>query len=138
MAYDNETLNDIYDRTDGRCHLCGKKLSFMNYGKSGRKGAWEVEHSRCRAKGGTDHLCNLFAACIPCNRRKGTYTTKTTRSWHGRTRAPLSKTARKEAQISNRLTGVVIGGLLGTVGGQRGAAAGAAIGLLVGSSFEVE
>jgi len=138
MAYDNDTLNDIYDRTDGRCHICGKKLSFVNYGKLGRRGAWEVEHSRSRARGGTDRLCNLFSACIPCNRQKATRTTKTARTWHGRTRAPLSKTARKEAQMSNTVNGAVIGGLLGFLAGPRGAVAGAAIGGILGSSAEVE
>lgn len=138
MAYDNETLNDIYDRTDGRCHICGKKLSFVNYGRPGRRAAWEVEHSRCKAKGGTNRLCNLFSACIPCNRRKGTNTTKTARAWQGRTRAPLSKAAREKARMSNTLTGAFIGGLLGSLAGARGTAAGAAIGGLVGSSQEDE
>ncbi|MGH9766473.1 MAG: HNH endonuclease [Blastocatellia bacterium] len=138
MAYSEESLNRIYDRTDGYCHICRKKLSFVNYGKPGRRGAWEVEHSRCKAKGGTDRLCNLFPACIPCNRRKGTYTTKTARAWHGRTRAPLSKETRKKAQRSNALAGAVIGGILGFIAGAGGAAAGAAIGGLVGSSLDVE
>jgi hypothetical protein len=138
MAYSEESLNHIYDRTNGFCHICNKKLSFVNYGKPGRKGAWEVEHSRCKAKGGTNRLCNLFPACIACNRRKGTYTTKTARAWHGRTRAPLSKEARRKAQKSNTLAGAIIGGILSAIAGPGGAAAGAAIGGLVGSSFEVE
>ena len=138
MAYDNDTLNDIYDRTDGRCHICGKKLCFVNYGKPDKRGSWEVEHSRSRAKGGTDRLRNLFSACIPCNRQKGTCATKTARAWHGRTRAPLSRTARKEAQRSNTVTGAVFGGLLGFLAGPRGAVAGAAIGGILGSSAEVE
>jgi 5-methylcytosine-specific restriction endonuclease McrA len=138
MAYTEELLNRIYNRTDGYCHICGKRLSFMNYGELGSRGAWEVDHSLCKAKGGTTRICNLFPACIPCNRRKATYTTKTARAWHGRTRAPLSKEARKKAKTSNTLTGAVIGGILGSFAGPGGAAAGIAIGGLVGSSFEVE
>jgi len=82
MVYDNETLNCIYEKTEGHCHICGKKLSFSNYHRLGRTGAWEVDHSVPVAKGGTDHLNNLFPACIACNREKGTVTSRTARNWH--------------------------------------------------------
>ncbi len=90
MAYSYDERELIYDRTSGYCHLCKRKLSFKNYAKPGKKGAWEVEHSQPRAKGGSDRLSNLYAACIPCNRDKGTATTRTARGWHGRTRARTS------------------------------------------------
>jgi 5-methylcytosine-specific restriction endonuclease McrA len=98
MTYDDATLTKIYVRTNGKCHLCHKKLSFTNYGQGGAKGAWEVEHSIPRANGGTDHLNNLFPAHIGCSREKGTYTSRTARSWNGRTRAPISK--ERKAQIT--------------------------------------
>ena len=132
MPYDTLSLRRIYDKTTGRCHICGKKLSFTNYASLGEKGAWEVEHSHPRAKGGRDHLNNLFPACIRCNRDKKTVTTKTARSWHGRKRAPLSKTQRKKVKQSNAVAGAIIGGLVGAVGGPWGAAAGAAIGAKIG------
>jgi hypothetical protein len=56
-------LNDIYDRTTGRCHLCGKRLAFHNYGCHGTRGAWHIEHSVPRANGGTDHVNNLYPGC---------------------------------------------------------------------------
>ncbi len=138
MAYSNETLNQIYDRTDGHCHICGKKLSFVNYAKNGRRGAWQVEHSHCKAKGGSNHLNNLFPACISCNLQKATFTTRTARTWHGRTRAPLSKSAKKEESFSNTVAGVFLGGLIGALAGPRGVAIGAAIGGLIGSNDEVD
>jgi 5-methylcytosine-specific restriction endonuclease McrA len=52
------------------------KLAFTNYGKRGARAAWEVDHSRAKANGGTDHLNNLMPACIPCNREKGTLTSR--------------------------------------------------------------
>jgi len=132
MPYNNQTLRRIYDKTTGYCHICGKKLSFSNYGLIDEKGAWEVEHSNPRAKGGQDHLNNLFAACIACNREKKDVTTQTARSWHDRKKAPLSKTQRKKAKRSNAIAGAIIGGLVGSIAGPVGAAAGAAIGAKIG------
>jgi hypothetical protein len=113
MPFDNDTLIKIYKRTDGRCHICNKRLSFVNYARPGRRGAWEVEHSNPKAKGGTDYFRNLFPACIDCNRVKGTATTRTARARHGRRRAPLSKEKQKEARFSNAIVGGFIGGILG-------------------------
>lgn len=72
MNYGDEELKDIYDRTSGYCHLCHRKMSLSNYGRPGARGAWEIEHSRPRVKGGTDHGNNLYGAHIKCNRAKGT------------------------------------------------------------------
>jgi 5-methylcytosine-specific restriction endonuclease McrA len=113
MAYDIDDLRKTYNRTNGKCHICWKKLSFNNYGKIGEKGAWEIEHSHPRSKGGSDHLNNLYASCISCNRLKGTHTTQTARSWHNHTKAPLSKTQREEVKCSNAFWGALIFGVVG-------------------------
>jgi hypothetical protein len=113
MSYDNATLQKIYDRTTGYCHICKKKLSFSNYGRIDEKGAWEIEHSHPRSKGGSDRLNNLYASCISCNRSKGTHTTQSARSWHNRTKAPLSKSQREKAKCSNTFWGVLIFGVIG-------------------------
>ncbi|MBX7086689.1 MAG: HNH endonuclease [Leptospirales bacterium] len=135
MAYSKERRKDIYERTSGYCHLCRKKLSFSNYGKRGFKGNWEVEHSVPRAKGGTDRLNNLYAACIDCNREKKTTSTRTARRWNGRSRAPLSRDARESARDNNTLShgaaGATIGGLLG---GPFGAMLGGVLGAIVGNN----
>jgi hypothetical protein len=83
MGYDKETLNAIYDKKDGYCHLCNKKLSWTNYGVYGAKGSWHVDHSKPIAKGGTHHMNNLFAACISCNLEKGTLHKTTIRKRKG-------------------------------------------------------
>ena len=64
MKFEKSQLDSIYRRTTGYCHLCHVKLARRNYGKTGMKGAWQVEHSVPRSKGGTDHFNNLFAACV--------------------------------------------------------------------------
>src|SRR5690348_14031886 len=141
MAYDTATLRTIYDRTSGYCHLCGKKLSFTNYGRLGSKGAWHVEHSVPRAKGGTDHGNNLYAACIDCNLEKGTHTTQTARTWHDRTRAPLSREKRNKARTNNTVAGGIVGGIAGGVAlalielGPVGIIIGAFVGAMVGNSI---
>lgn len=108
--YRAETLQNIFDRTDGLCHLCHQGMCFGNYGQQGRRGAWEVEHSVPRVNGGTDNPNNLYAAHISCNRSKGTFTSRTARGWHGRKRAPLSADRKDQARWGNAA-------LLGTFGG---------------------
>ncbi len=121
MELTTEQLRVIYRRTSGFCHICHEKLALSNYGKRGERGAWHVDHSIPRAKGGTDRLNNLYPACIDCNTDKGTRTTRTARSWHGTKRAPLSVSKRKEAKrdaaISYGIGGAILGGaLLGPLG----------------------
>jgi len=105
MKFDDETLDRIFSRTDGQCHICRKQLSFSNYGSGGKRGAWEVEHSIPRSKGGKDHLNNLYAACISCNRSKGNASTRSARAKNGYRQAPLSK----DKKNSNAWTGGAIG-----------------------------
>jgi HNH endonuclease len=133
MTFTNAELRWIYDRTTGYCHLCQKKRAFTNYGRPGRKGAWEVEHSRAQAHGGTHRLNNLYAACIPCNREKGVRSTKSVRTQNGYTKAPLSRVARTTARSGNALGGALLGALpgaafLGPAGFLVGALVGAALG----------
>ena len=72
--YNRARLYAIYSKTSGYCFYCTKRLTFKNHGRLGRRGAWEVDHGKPESKGGTDHLNNLHAACIECNRRKGDMT----------------------------------------------------------------
>lgn len=102
-------LQKIFDRTNGRCHLCRGPLQFDRFGVVGQPGAWEREHSVARANGGTDHLNNLYAACIPCNRSKQDRSTATVRRTNGYRSAPLSA----EQKSGN----AVIGGSLGVLAG---------------------
>lgn len=137
MRYSNERLNDIYDRTNGRCHICSKKLAFKNYGSlEGLRGAWEVEHSNPKSKGGTDRLSNLYAACISCNRSKGANSTKSARKRNGRTAAPLSAEKIRARRADNAVVGGIIGGLAGLLGGPIGVAIGAGIGAAIGHDQE--
>lgn len=132
MAYSNDRLKSIYDSTSGYCHLCGKKLAFINYGKSGFRAAWEVEHSKPKSKGDTDHLNNLFPACISCNREKGKKHNRFVRKKNGIVRAPLSIKTRKKAQLKNAAKLGAIGGTIGLLFGPIGAITGVALGAGLG------
>ena len=136
MTASSIRLNDIYDRTTGRCHLCGKRLAFHNYGCHGTRGAWHIEHSVPRANGGTDHLNNLYPGCIPCNLSKGTRSTRSVRAWHGRKRAPLSRAKREEAQTESALLGMLVGSLVGaSFWGLKGAIWGGLAGACLGGAI---
>ena len=74
MTYSDEQRWRIFEKTDGYCIYCGKKLAWKNYGNSDGKAGWEVDHSIPISRGGTDHLNNLVPSCIPCNRDKGDLT----------------------------------------------------------------
>ncbi len=95
-GYTKQELREIYDRTGGYCDHCWEKLAFTNYGKHGEKGAWEVDHSVPKAKGGTDHGNNLVPAHISCNRSKQDMTTRSVRARHGVTGRPESREKRRE------------------------------------------
>lgn len=123
MPLTDERRAEIFRRTDGYCHICGKKLCINNYGLAGRRGAWEVEHSVPRAEGGTDHPNNLYAACVACNRKKGTRSTRAARAVHGRGPAPLSAAKKAKRRIENAVVSAAAGGIGAVVLGLSGPAA---------------
>ena len=133
MPFGADQLNDIYDRTSGYCHLCHRQLAFVNYGAFGRRGAWEVEHSKPQCQGGGNRQSNLYAACITCNRSKGARSTRMVRSQCGVKRAPMSVKKRQEAKNERAATGALIGAsLMGALLGPWGGVAGLFAGVYLG------
>jgi hypothetical protein len=135
MKFSKHQIDAIYQRTTGYCHLCHKKLSRKNYGKAGTRGAWHVEHSIPKANGGTNHMNNLFPACIRCNCKKGSLTTRMARGWNGKTCAPVGPAERKKLKFEGGIAGAVAGGLTGgVIAGPVGAFIGAITGASMGYS----
>jgi 5-methylcytosine-specific restriction endonuclease McrA len=135
----DDRLERIFDRTAGRCHICGGGLAFRNYGAYGGRGAWEIEHSNPRCKGGSDRLCNLYAAHITCNREKGRMHTKTARAWNDQTRAPLSRRKRTERREVNTWAGAGLGALSGAaLAGPLGLVIGGIAGAVLGNGVDPE
>lgn len=138
MKCDNERLRKIYNKTRGKCHLCHKQLAFNNHGMHGSRGAWEIEHSKPKSKGGTDHLNNLYPACIKCNKQKSNGTNYSVRSKRGVKKAPLSHKQRRKKAISNTAKGAIAGAVVGRIFGPGGALLGGAIGALIGNDEQVD
>jgi 5-methylcytosine-specific restriction endonuclease McrA len=138
MPFTNDKLNDIYDRSSGCCHICHRRLSFKNYGAFGERGAWEVEHSNPRIKGGTDRLSNLYPACISCNRSKGAASTRYARALNGLVRAPLSYSRREQSKIDNAIVGAVLGGILARALNPQAVVLGSILGMAVGHGINPE
>lgn len=132
MAYSDDQLNRIYDRTSGYCHICYKKLSFVNYAQYGAHGAWEVDHSKAKAHGGTNHGNNLYPACISCNRSKRAGSSRAARTRNGQYRAPYSRARVSAKRNDNQLSGAITGGIIGSPFGLGGMAVGALLGALFG------
>lgn len=113
MDYSKEFRRKVFDKTTGRCHLCGGGLFFNNFGSIEKKGAWEIEHSMPKSKGGTDHLNNLYPAHIDCNRSKSNHSNRIVRAKYGRTRAPYSEEKTAEVKLENTFIGGGAGFTLG-------------------------
>lgn len=57
----NSRSAEVLAKCNGHCHYCGIDLG---------SGPWNIDHVIPRSKGGTNHMENLVASCIPCNRAK--------------------------------------------------------------------
>jgi 5-methylcytosine-specific restriction endonuclease McrA len=93
----------IYSKTDGCCHLCGKKHKLSDYATT-----WQREHHIPKALGGSDEISNLYVACVECNQLKGTRTSKTVRKWMGLDRIPLSRNAKKKIKEEREQTNLLL------------------------------
>jgi 5-methylcytosine-specific restriction endonuclease McrA len=68
----------IFERSKGKCHLCGKRWKLSEHGRTG----WHVDHEIPNAGGGcdTEELENFRVACARCNLKRGRgYTFRTVR-----------------------------------------------------------
>ena len=127
--FDEKTVAAIFERSRGRCHLCGKKVVRVNYGARDRYGAWEVDHSIPVSRGATDHLNNLYPAHVRCNRRKQARSSSSVRRGYGRTRAPMSAAADLRARLKQAAGGAVAAAIVGV---RFGGPAGLLFGLIGG------
>jgi hypothetical protein len=136
MAFNPQRLDAIFEKTDGRCHICRKKLVRKNYGVAGASRAWEVEHSVSQVAGGTHHLNNLYPACIHCNRSKQASSTRIARKKHGYQAAPLPKEKKAINALVGGIGGAALGRMLLATLGPYGVIAGAVLGAVIGNEYE--
>lgn len=121
MTYDQSRLRMIFQSTAGRCHLCRRDLRFETYGAVD---GWEVDHSRARASGGTDHANNLRPAHTRCNRSRQDRPAASIRRENGFSIPPASAKKRRENEFAGAITGGLVAVLLGATFGPTLIAAG--------------
>jgi hypothetical protein len=75
MSYSEDELDEIFDSTDGNCHICCGEFGELvrkNYAeRGGNRGAWHVSHLVAVHCGGGSDLRNLAPAHIDCNLKAG-------------------------------------------------------------------
>ena len=137
MDRSDEKLSVIFNRTAGKCHICHRKLAFANYGRKDSRGAWEIDHSKAKARGGSNHGNNLFAAHISCNRSKQAVSARVARRDAGFRRPPLSEEQRGKVKFRAVLGAAGVGAVLGAkLAGLPGFWVGGLIGALFGDDHD--
>lgn len=138
-GFDDEKRRGVFAKSRALCHLCGESMAFVNYGNHGARRAWEIDHSIPRARGGSDHLNNLYAAHTRCNRSKQARSSASVRRQNGLSRAPMSAAAMEDLKAGDALTGAVSLGLLGArFFGPPGLLIGAVIGAIAAHAVDRE
>ena len=74
MFQDN-IIEDLWDRTGGKCMFCGKKLVWKNREKRGLKGAWKIGSINDPSTEGYV-LTNCEIDCLNCYELTRVLTTK--------------------------------------------------------------
>lgn len=134
MRYTPEQLRKVLSKTRRMCHLCHQPLSIRGYGRN-----WHVDHLIPKVKGGTDHLNNLFVACVTCNCSKRDGSNRGARAFNGKQRSPLSPREHSKAVTDNTLLGGFAGALGGAwLLGPFGFWAGMLIGAAMGNGVRVD
>ena len=76
-SINKKTKEIVFDKTDGRCHVCGKTL-FSN-AKAGSRERWRVDHILQKSRGGEDLINNYLPICRDCNFLRRNYASETMR-----------------------------------------------------------
>lgn len=70
MEYSDDNRKQIFNRTEGHCGNCGKKLVYHNYEIVHPDGAWVIDLVDTSSQGRIEDIQNAFPICIVCNRKK--------------------------------------------------------------------
>ena len=69
MGFTEDTKRNAFERANGCCEICGKRLVFGNRGRNGGRGSWEAHHKKPKSEGGTDTLRNCMILCYQCHQQ---------------------------------------------------------------------
>jgi len=71
MAYTDDAIKWVHNRTGGRCFYCGKPLTLPHHDLIAEWGAWVINCFIPQSKNGADCRENWVPACFLCNTVKG-------------------------------------------------------------------
>lgn len=72
MAFSELVIEKAWNRAEGRCEKCNKKLARDNHSE-GEWGAWEAHHIKAQKDGGDDSLSNCRILCLDCHKSTNSY-----------------------------------------------------------------
>jgi len=66
MVFSEDVVKNAFDKVNGYCQICGKKLIFNSRGNAEARGAWEARHIKPVSEGGKDEVRNCMVLCMEC------------------------------------------------------------------------
>jgi len=66
MVFTEDVVKNAFDRVNGYCQVCGKKLVYANRGSVEGRGGWEARHIKPVIEGGKDEVRNCMVVCMGC------------------------------------------------------------------------
>lgn len=66
MAFTEDVIRNAFEKVNGYCQICGKKLVYNNRGSTEGRGGWEAEHIKPVSEGGNDTIRNCMILCMEC------------------------------------------------------------------------
>lgn len=77
--FGKRTQDAVWHKTSGHCWYCGKLTQRTNLERT--HDTFSIDHQIPWSQGGTHHVSNLVAACLPCNISKGKKGIEAYRAW---------------------------------------------------------
>ena len=66
MAFTEDVVKNAFDRVNGYCQVCGKKLVYASRGSAQGRGGWEARHIKPVLEWGKDEVRNCMIVCMEC------------------------------------------------------------------------
>jgi len=71
MAFTEDVVKNAFDKVNGYCQACGKKLIYANRGNAVGRGGWDAKHIKPVSEGGKDEVRNCMILCMDCLEKTG-------------------------------------------------------------------
>ncbi len=78
MAFTEDVVRNAFEKVNGYCQICGKKLIYANRGNALGRGGWDAKHIKPVSEGGKDEVRNCMILCMDCMEKLGSSTPEKT------------------------------------------------------------